>query len=549
MNILLLNLRYLAPALERLGHRTAVMAWEERTDPDEWNLRALVKRAGFEPDLIVAMLMGYAPLPAGMADSPWPLAAVTLDAPINMFWLRHWLKLFDWVFVDQRDPARELAADGIPAQWLPLAVEPWIAQAEPARRKEHDITFVGCVDKERLKRKWLLRRLAKSRSLHVAGGQGEDRVSVPAMIDLFGRSRVVLNENFFPGVTLRVLQGMAAGALVLTEDLGGGLTDLFADGEHLAAFTPETLEGQVSRCLDDTAFRDGVARQARAEVLARHLTDHRAEALADHVELAPPGRAPRAARLAHAARACLNVSLRYPLHPDMLHAACEEHANAVLSQGGPDPDLGLALETLGRLRLAQNRLSEAQPLLVRAAQFLPQDPAPLFVLGRMAAMQGDEGKARRFMLAGLARCPLADGADLARALLKAGDLGPNLSRALARVARARGRSWEHGFAKPRDEECPDTAHEWLALAVRQHGGGPALLDLGRCALEAGLPDQAAILLAQAAESLPHDPEPALMAASAAHAAYNSALAELMRSRARACMTSRSARPLGKAAGA
>jgi hypothetical protein len=66
---------------------------------------------------------------------------------------------------------------------------------------------------------------------------------------MFSQAKIVLNENLFNGMTLRVLQGLASGSLVVTEDDGDGVDAYFKDGEHIICYNHNNVIGIFDKIL------------------------------------------------------------------------------------------------------------------------------------------------------------------------------------------------------------------------------------------------------------------------------------------------------------
>jgi len=107
---------------------------------------------------------------------------------------------------------------------------------------------------------------------------------------LYARCRVALNihyGSFGPAevsgdlANTRVFEILACGAYQVV-DRQGDVLRLFREGEHLTAFSSgDELRARVEQALRDDGLTERVARQGRAEVLARHTYEHRARRLLD----------------------------------------------------------------------------------------------------------------------------------------------------------------------------------------------------------------------------------------------------------------------------
>ncbi len=194
------------------------------------------------PDMVVIEFLGKYPWKMAQLDEllnyPVPIIAYAADSSINIYYYKYLLKFFDYVFVDQRSSVAELKKYGINAHWLALCVESrFFREPQP---KPWGISFVGRVNKERLKRTNILS------SLHAALPDAKDfkmahDISFAQMQDLFAASTATLNENLFDGLTWRVFQALASGTLLLTEDGMDGLDVYFEHEKHLLCYTADTL--------------------------------------------------------------------------------------------------------------------------------------------------------------------------------------------------------------------------------------------------------------------------------------------------------------------
>ncbi|MDE5831655.1 MAG: glycosyltransferase [Desulfovibrio sp.] len=171
-----------------------------------------------------------------------PLAAYFIDSPLNEFWIRELAPTIDYVFVDQPQCVKSLAAAGIHAEWLPLPARDEYFQ--PPREKRHDITFIGTVDARRIKRNNLLKLIGSKREINIQRG-----LPVRVAQEIFSQSKIILNENLFPGLTMRVGQGLGAGTIGLTEKAPFGDDFGLKDHEDLLYFGSEDILSIIDQVL------------------------------------------------------------------------------------------------------------------------------------------------------------------------------------------------------------------------------------------------------------------------------------------------------------
>lgn len=74
---------------------------------------------------------------------------------------------------------------------------------------------------------------------------------------------------------MRVFEGLASGALVVTDRIGNGLDALLADREHLALYDDASLESVVARALADPRGREEIAARGQALALRHHTYEAR----------------------------------------------------------------------------------------------------------------------------------------------------------------------------------------------------------------------------------------------------------------------------------
>lgn len=109
-------------------------------------------------------------------------------------------------------------------------------------------------------------------------------VSTEEMQNIFSNSSIVLNENLFSGFTLRILQGMAAGSLVLTEANMDGVDKYFHDGTHLVCYEHHNLLDKIKDILDRPQYYKKIAIQGQELCRAQHVSHIRAGELLSAIE-------------------------------------------------------------------------------------------------------------------------------------------------------------------------------------------------------------------------------------------------------------------------
>ena len=197
------------------------------------------------------------------------------------YWAGDWFRLefarlFDYVFTPALDNLGDFRAVGCQeVHWLPFACEPAIHKDLHLERI-YDVGFVGHVhNRSQRERVRLLRELSKRYRMN----EFQKPASPEEMARIYNQSKIVINIPHRPGCfNMRVYEGLACGALMLTPELAHGQRELFPNGTHLATYSSETdLFAQIDYFLHHETERVQIARSGQKEVLAKHTYRHRAE--------------------------------------------------------------------------------------------------------------------------------------------------------------------------------------------------------------------------------------------------------------------------------
>ncbi|MDR1608318.1 MAG: glycosyltransferase [Deltaproteobacteria bacterium] len=291
MLILCLGSDYFHAAFHALGHTVMAPPHQEGYPVD-----TLFNNLKDRPDLIVVTdHLGSHFFPDGLTNIYGiPKVYYAVDTPINYWWQRDYARLFDYAFTDQKSLAQTLNEDGLAASWLPVGVDAKSYQASPedSAEKLYDFGFVGQLDvANRPKRARLMDLLSSRYTIKTAGSHQNGWVGPAESGQLYRQARLALNENLFPGITTRMLEAMASGAVLFTEKAGGDLGELFKAGEDFAWFEPEDILGAADSWLADEKRLQKVAKRAQEKVNSAHDIQHRAEKLLKTISGLNPGQA------------------------------------------------------------------------------------------------------------------------------------------------------------------------------------------------------------------------------------------------------------------
>jgi hypothetical protein len=200
-----------------------------------------------------------------------PTIAYLIDVHVGLQVRLNYAPFFDLLFIAQRDLVQPFHTAGFSqAQWLPLACDPQLH--DRVRTRALDVGFVGKTGEVGSRRHSLVTGvLAHFRTNDTRRWHAPDE-----MADVYAAAKVVFNASINGDLNMRFFEGLAAGALVVTDRIQNGLPELFEEDVHYVGYdsTEEAVEKIHFYLANDTA-RERIAAAGRAEVLAQHTYDAR----------------------------------------------------------------------------------------------------------------------------------------------------------------------------------------------------------------------------------------------------------------------------------
>jgi glycosyltransferase involved in cell wall biosynthesis len=276
---------HLERALQYLGHQVTYVGLpgDRRAGYDSSvPLTQVLSSFAEPPDLYLWIDPAGRYFPPDIEDLPIPTACYLIDVHLGR-WRRRAARFFDAVFVAQKDYVASYRESVGHDQvwWLPLA-----AASDVHRRHDvpriYDVGFVGNLTRAH-------RVSARGRRLDLIASRfttNDFRVRyLPAEVGrVYSQSRIVFNTSIAGDVTMRLFEGAACGALVLTDAVANGLADLFKVGEEIVTYAddPDLLD-KIAHYLTHDTERDRIAQAGQRRVLAEHTYEHRARRLVDCV--------------------------------------------------------------------------------------------------------------------------------------------------------------------------------------------------------------------------------------------------------------------------
>jgi len=215
---------------------------------------------------------GY--FPVGLEDCPVPTACWLIDVHLGR-WREQAARFFDAVFVAQADHLDRFrqAVGHDRVHWLPLAAAPDVHR-QLDRPRALDVGFVGNLALAH-------RGTARARRLRKVARRFETndfyRQYTPAEVgDVYSRSRIVFNTSIAGDVTMRIFEGTACGALVLTDSTANRLDRLFEIGEEIVVYRDDDdLLALIAHYLAHDDERNRIARAGQRRTVGEHLYTHR----------------------------------------------------------------------------------------------------------------------------------------------------------------------------------------------------------------------------------------------------------------------------------
>jgi GT2 family glycosyltransferase/predicted Zn-dependent protease len=221
---------------------------------------------GWQPDFVV-LYLPYTTIPACLWTAPVPLIGLAADWQLQWHSYRRRLRCVDLILTDTAgvealaragiSHARAANLFGCPPSFVN---GPW-----PEGPRDIDIYFAGnshgAVQRERLP--WLgrLARLGERWRVQIDTGIfGADYRQA------LGRARIAFNRSIRGESNLRVMEAVAAGALLFQEADNREVPAYFRDGEECVFYTDDNLEARLTYFLEHEEERARIAAAARAKV-------------------------------------------------------------------------------------------------------------------------------------------------------------------------------------------------------------------------------------------------------------------------------------------
>jgi len=276
---------HLERALLELGHEVTYVgtpsphrAGYDQTVP----LNELVQHLATLPDLYLWVDPGGRYFPPGIEDLPIPTACYLVDVHLG-HWREQVARFFDGVFIAQKDylPGFRRAVGHDQVHWLPLGAAPDVHRRLDLPRI-YDVGFVGNIS-------YAHRSTPRARRLKAIAARWRTndfyRHYTPDEVgQVYSQSRIVFNTSIAGDVNMRVFEGTASGALVLTDSIANGLGELFEIGREIVTYKNDAdLFDKIAYYLDHEDERQAIAQAGYDRTHTQHTYAHRMKWLLERV--------------------------------------------------------------------------------------------------------------------------------------------------------------------------------------------------------------------------------------------------------------------------
>ncbi len=415
----------------------------------ETDVAGHARKQGIAPDLLIQReFLGPRRLLSGLDAMECPTLFWSLDTHLNLFWQRHYARLFDGVLTTQSHLAPRMEAWGGPR----VGVCPWSGWVQPSppfSRRRREAGFVGRITPQRAARANLAGLIQARERSEVAQG-----LKFQEMMAFYQDTRAVPNEAILGEVNLRLFEAASCGCLVLCQDLGESQNGLFAPGKEIEVYADGLeLSALLDRARRDPAWAERMGRAARARVLSEHLFEHRARRMLDF------GRGLAQARLLGRQAERRLALAAFELWRSDMCSGRPDPMEARLLRFTPDVDVSMALLRLFMAAGQQGKAGAAVEELFTAPPGEGGGRLDLNLCCSMAALRlGRSERARQFLLRQLKAEPPA------RRVQSGDDV--ELLLAWARIMAGHHVLIRHGYPFNAGESLPATALECLLEAHR-----------------------------------------------------------------------------------
>jgi glycosyltransferase involved in cell wall biosynthesis len=272
-------------ALRELGYEVTYVGLGSAERPGyqgTTSIDAIIANLSHAPDfyLLIDPIGRY--FPFDIKKLAIPTACYLIDVHLGT-WRQTAAQFFDIVFVAQKDyvDTYRRAVNHDQVYWLPLAAASDVHRNHDLPRV-YEVGFVGNIVLPH-------RKTARARRLRMIANRFKTndfyRTYSPEEVgQVYSQSRIVFNTSIAGDVTMRVFEGTACGALLLTDSEANGLGDLFDIGHEVVTYADDNdMLNKITYFLAHEEERAQIANAGYQRAQAQHTYCHRAQYLLDKI--------------------------------------------------------------------------------------------------------------------------------------------------------------------------------------------------------------------------------------------------------------------------
>lgn len=438
------------------------------TIKNDENLNDALQSAPVPIDLVIWELFGAFSNIQALAPCEQPVAVFCIDTPLNEFWLKPCAKNIDYIFVDQPQSVSSLADCGIAASWLPLPAQK--SYFQPLRRKKFDITFIGRTNNLRIKRNNILKLVSSKFKINIMAG-----MDIPTTQNIFSESKIILNENFFPGLTLRVLQGLGSGSIVFTEQSPYSDNFGLVDNHDLVFYNSDNILERLSELLEHYENYGDIGLYGQAKCRELYSCERTASELISKI-----GIGSRSGRCANDPDYLWNQINSELLFVQRFGGNFSKPISQLERLAKSSPDRATDAHVLiGDLQARVKRDRSARMHYLAALDITPGSVANL-KLALLDIERNELDSALKSIIAYLLLSPNKISQNTEQLLVSGKDMAQVLLSVVANIYFSLGKYWDMGFHKNFRDPVPDTAFEIARMSWEMHPSSEALNIMLKC---------------------------------------------------------------------
>lgn len=227
--------------------------------------------------------------PAKFLSVDCPVIGYVIDPHQQLVPRLAYARYLNHVFIAQPDYVSHFRAIPHPSvHSLPLACDPEV-HFVPGLERAIDVGFIGKLGQPGSDRHLTLSRVLPSFTTN----DFRRRYTPGEMGEVYSRAKVVFNKSINRDLNMRVFEALAAGALLVTDEIDNGLDQLGTAGVHFVTYrTIDEAIHKITYYLMHDHERTQIAAAGQELVFARHTYQHRLAEMLDVVACNPDAQSP-----------------------------------------------------------------------------------------------------------------------------------------------------------------------------------------------------------------------------------------------------------------